>query len=64
MMFSDHEAEGILSALSAAQSLADIFDQKVYLMKDLKLRLSIDQDCIDQVAEVIVNKSAGVSAAP
>lgn len=64
MMFPDHETENIISALSAAQCMADVFDQKVFLMRDLSLKLSVNENCLDDVLEVIINKSAGVDAAP
>lgn len=64
MMFSDHEAEEVLSALSAAQCLADMFDQKIYLMRDLSCKFSISEDCIGDVLETIINKSDGVDATP
>ena len=47
MMFPDHETENIISALSAAQCMADIFDQKVFLMRDLSLKLSVNENCLD-----------------
>ena len=64
MMFSDYEAEEIISALSAAKILADIFDQKIFLMRDLKCKFSVTEDCIEDVLEIIINTSDGVDATP